>query len=65
MTSIEVDAQAKRELSAGELEQVAGGGVWKLGPPGWIPEPRLPVRVENGPELGGGGLLKNPHMRLF
>ena len=65
MTSIGVDAQAKRELSAGELEQVAGGGVWKLGPPGWNPEPRLPVRVENGPELGGGGLLKNPHLRLF
>jgi hypothetical protein len=39
--------------------------VWKLGPPGWNPEPRLPVRVENGPELGGGGLLKNLHLRLF
>ena len=64
MTSIGVDAQAKRELSAGELELVAGGGLWKLGPPGWNPEPRL-GGVENRPQLGGGGLLKNPHLRLF
>jgi hypothetical protein len=65
MTSIGVDAQAKRELSAGELEQVAGGGVWKLGPPNWPNDPHVPVIVENAPQLGGGGLLKNPHLRLF
>ena len=63
MTLIGVDAQAMRELSAGELEQVAGGGVF--GHPGWINEPHLPVRVENPPQLGGGGLLKDPHLRLF
>ncbi|MBR0685987.1 hypothetical protein JQ594_08670 [Bradyrhizobium manausense] len=65
MTFSEVDAQAKRELSAGELEQVAGGNVWNFGPPGRFFEPPLPPRFENAPQLGGGGLLKNPHLRLF
>ena len=63
MTLTGSDAQATRELSVGELEQVAGGCASRGGP-GSVYEPPPPLRVENPPLLGGGGLLKNPHLRL-
>ena len=64
MRFIAIDAEAKRELSAIELDGVVGGSASRGGP-GSVYEPPPPLRVENPPLLGGGGLLKNPHMRLF
>ncbi|WP_256805638.1 hypothetical protein [Bradyrhizobium sp. Bra64] len=65
MTSSAIDAQATCELSAGELEQVAGGGVWTTGP-GRNYEPPPPLRVENAPQMGGGGNKLNlPHLHAF
>jgi hypothetical protein len=64
MNLIAIDAEARRELSAIELDAVVGGSSSRSGP-GSVYEPPPPLRVENPPLLGGGGLLKNPHMRLF
>jgi hypothetical protein len=63
MNVIAIGAEATRELSAIELDGVVGGAASRSGP-GSVYEPP-PLRVENAPLLGGGGLLKNPHMRLF
>lgn len=64
MTFSGSDTRAKRELSASELDGVVGGAAWRSGP-GSVYEPPPPLRFENAPVLGGGGLLKNPHLRLF
>jgi hypothetical protein len=45
-----IGLQKARELSAKELDQVAGGGVYggTVGSPGWIqPKPTLPPKPTN------------------
>jgi hypothetical protein len=65
MTLTAIGAEAKRELSAIELDGVVGGAAPRGGY-GQVYDVPPPPRVVNAPVLGGGGSqLPLPHLRQF
>jgi hypothetical protein len=64
MTLTAIGAEAKRELSAIELDGVVGGAAPRGGY-GHIYDVPPPPRVVNAPQLGGGGSTNLPHLHAF